>query len=60
MKNEILLELASKWEKEAGKSDVSAAEDATKEALEMARINGRIVQLYTCAEELRKLVEILG
>lgn len=59
MNNEILLELASKWER-CGNEPNTLAENIKDGGLYLARVEAKKTQLYKCAETLRKLVDILG
>lgn len=58
MKNDVLLDLAARWEEEAKTPDI---EDGSPEAAgPNAVAKGRREQLRRCADSLRKLVQILG
>lgn len=58
MKNEVLLELANRWEKDAKAPE---CQDGSPEAaIGNAKAQGGREQLRACADTLRMLVQLIG
>lgn len=60
MKDAILIELASRWEKQAKNNESLAYEDSPDGLKQMSKDEGERETLRMCADTLRTLVSIIG